>query len=167
MYVWFPVFDPRWSDMTILCNVVDAMAIAYKLLCSFSIATIPRWYGGYHRGDDEWRWSWWRYQDDGDSSLSSRNTLGNGKNRELKISNDKCQMVVAENRGWFALGDVEVEWWEIHVSKLKLPSLSSWKHLRRHKPQLKQAQTKLVKLGGKSVWWDKVMGKLWWWLMNK
>ena len=31
MYVWFLVFDPRWSDMTILCNVVDAMAIAYKL----------------------------------------------------------------------------------------------------------------------------------------
>ena len=36
------------------------------------------------RGDDEWRWSWWRYQDDGDSSLSSRNTLGNGKTANSK-----------------------------------------------------------------------------------
>ena len=37
--------------------------------------------------DDEWRCSWCRYQDDGDSSLSSRNTLGNGK-----IVNSKSQM---------------------------------------------------------------------------
>ena len=35
MYVWFPVFDPRWSDMTILYAMwYDAMALAYKLLCS-------------------------------------------------------------------------------------------------------------------------------------
>ena len=39
------------------------------------------------RGDDEWRCSWCRYQDDGDSSLSSRNTLGNGK-----TANSKSQM---------------------------------------------------------------------------
>ena len=40
-------------------------------------------------GDDEWRCSWCRYQDDGDSSLSSRNTLGNGKttNSESQMSN--------------------------------------------------------------------------------
>ena len=38
-------------------------------------------------GDDEWRCSWCRYQDDGDSSLSSRNTLGNGK-----TANSKSQM---------------------------------------------------------------------------
>ena len=37
--------------------------------------------------DDEWRCSWCRYQDDGDSSLSSRNTLGNGK-----TANSKSQM---------------------------------------------------------------------------
>ena len=39
-------------------------------------------------------------------SLSIRNTLGNGKNRELKISNDKCQMVVAECGG----GVAEAQW---------------------------------------------------------
>ena len=41
------------------------------------------------RVDDEWRWSWWRYQKDGDSSLSSRNTLGNGKtvNSKSQMSN--------------------------------------------------------------------------------
>mgnify|MGYP006909931783 CR=1 FL=1 len=38
-------------------------------------------------GDDEWRCSWCRYQDDGDSSLSSRNTLGNEK-----TANSKSQM---------------------------------------------------------------------------
>ena len=37
--------------------------------------------------NDEWRCSWCRYQDDGDSSLSSRNTLGNGK-----TANSKSQM---------------------------------------------------------------------------
>ena len=38
IYVWFPVFLSRWSDMTILCNVYDAMALAYKLLAlSFSL----------------------------------------------------------------------------------------------------------------------------------
>ena len=57
-------------------------------------------------GDDEWRCSWCRYQDDGDSSLSSRNTLGNGKNRELKISNVKCQMVVAGS----GVGFAEAQW---------------------------------------------------------
>jgi hypothetical protein len=36
------------------------------------------------RADDEWRCSWCRYQDDGDSSLSSRNTLGNGKTANSK-----------------------------------------------------------------------------------
>ena len=31
--------DPRWSDMTILCAMgYDAMALAYKLLCSLSFA---------------------------------------------------------------------------------------------------------------------------------
>ena len=40
-------------------------------------------------GDDEWRCSCCRYQDDGDSSLSSRNTLGNGKtvNSKSQMSN--------------------------------------------------------------------------------
>ena len=33
------------------------------------------------------------------SFLVSRNTLGNGKNRKLKISKGKCQMVVAECGG--------------------------------------------------------------------
>ena len=39
--------------------------------------------------DDEWRCSWCRYQDDWDSSLSSRNTLGNGKttNSKSRMSN--------------------------------------------------------------------------------
>ena len=41
--------------------------------------------------------------------LVSRNTLGNGKNRKLKISNDKCQMVVAKSSGGVALGNAEVE----------------------------------------------------------
>ena len=41
--------------------------------------------------------------------LVSRNILGNGKNRKLKISNDKCQMVVAECGGGVALGNAEVE----------------------------------------------------------
>ena len=45
---------------------------------------------------------------DVDPFLVSQNTLGNG-NRKLKISNDKCQMVVAEMRWWFALGNEEVE----------------------------------------------------------
>mgnify|MGYP007104234702 CR=1 FL=1 len=40
--------------------------------------------------DDEWRCSWCRYQDDGDSSLSSRNTLGNGK--KPRTQNLKWQM---------------------------------------------------------------------------
>ena len=44
-------------------------------------------------GDDEWRCSWCRYQDDGDSSLSSQNTLGNGK-----TTNSKSQMT-------------NVKWW--------------------------------------------------------
>ena len=43
-----------------------------------------------------------------DPFLVSQNTLGNG-NRKLKISNDKCQMVVAGMRWWFALGNEEVE----------------------------------------------------------
>ena len=38
-------------------------------------------------GDDEWRCSRCRNQDDGDSSLSSRNTLGN-----RKTANSKSQM---------------------------------------------------------------------------
>ena len=37
------------------------------------------------RGDDEWRWSWWRYQDDGYSSLSSWNTLGDTTHNTNKI----------------------------------------------------------------------------------
>ena len=37
--------------------------------------------------------------------------LGNGKNRKLKISKGKWQMVVAETSGSFALGDAEVERW--------------------------------------------------------
>ena len=44
--------------------------------------------------DDEWRCSCCRYQDDEDSSLSSRNTLGNGK-----TVNSKSQMT-------------NVKWWE-------------------------------------------------------
>ena len=52
--------------------------------------------------DGEWRCSCCRYQDDVDPSLSSRNTLGNGKNHKIKISKGKCQMVVAGN------GNVEV-----------------------------------------------------------
>ena len=47
--------------------------------------------------DDEWRCSWCRYQDDGDSFLSSRNTLGNGK-----TANSKSQMT-------------NVKWWERKV----------------------------------------------------
>ena len=60
------------------------------------------------RGNDEWRCSWCRYQDDVDLSLSSRNTLGNGKNRKLKILTVKCQMVVAECGGGFGVGNAEV-----------------------------------------------------------
>ena len=44
-------------------------------------------------GDDEWWCSWCRYQDDGDSSLSSRNTLGNGKTTTQNLK-DKSQTVV-------------------------------------------------------------------------
>ena len=36
MYVWFPVFDPRWSDMTILCAMgYDAMALSHELFALF------------------------------------------------------------------------------------------------------------------------------------
>ena len=54
------------------------------------------------RGDDEWRCSWCRYQDDGDSSLSSRNTLGNGK----KTTNSKSQG--QKSNGGSGDGNVEV-----------------------------------------------------------
>ena len=50
-------------------------------------------------GDDEWRCSWCRYQDDGDSSLSSRNTLGNGKTANSKSQTSNVKMVVAESGG--------------------------------------------------------------------
>ena len=76
-------------------------------------------------GDDEWRRSWCRYQDDGHSALSSRNTLGNGKTANSKSHTSNVKMVVAGMRWWFALGNAEVEWWSILVSELKLPSLSS------------------------------------------
>ena len=49
--------------------------------------------------DDEWRCSWCRYQDDGDSSLSSRNTLGNGKTANSKSQMTNVKMVVAESGG--------------------------------------------------------------------
>ena len=49
-----------------------------------------------------------RYQDDVDPSLSSRNTLGNGKNCKLKISKGKCQMVVAECVGGSGVSNAEV-----------------------------------------------------------
>ena len=49
--------------------------------------------------DDEWRCSWCRYQDDGDSSLSSRNTLGNGKTANSKSQTSNVKMVVAESGG--------------------------------------------------------------------
>lgn len=38
MYVWFLVFLTRWSNMILYAMWYDAMAISYKLLCSFSFA---------------------------------------------------------------------------------------------------------------------------------
>ena len=73
------------------------------------------------RSDDEWQWSWWRYQDDGDSSLSSRNTLGNEKTTTQNLK-DKSQMVVAECGG-FALGNAEVEVMVVDYTRCR-----SWKH---------------------------------------
>ena len=56
--------------------------------------------------------SWWcywcRYQDDVDPSLSSRNTLGNGKKTANSKSQRKCQMVVAECIGGFVVSNAEV-----------------------------------------------------------
>ena len=79
-------------------------------------------------GDDEWRWSWWRYQDDGDSSLSSRNTLGNGKtaNSKSQMSNGgsgNAVVVLRKLKGiakmqWWGLENAmrkwRVRWWIIH-----------------------------------------------------
>ena len=45
---------------------------------------------------------------DVDLFLVSQNSLGNGKTANSK-SKGKCQMVVAEKRWWFALGNAEVE----------------------------------------------------------
>ena len=45
-------------------------------------------------GDDEWRCSRCRYQDDGDSSLSGRNTLGNGKTTTQNLKDKSQTMVV-------------------------------------------------------------------------
>ena len=41
-------------------------------------------------------------------SLSSQNTLGNGKNHKLKISKGKCQMAVAECVGDSGVSNAEV-----------------------------------------------------------
>ena len=40
--------------------------------------------------------------------LISRNTLGNGKNRKLKISKGKCQMEIAECVGGSRVSNAEV-----------------------------------------------------------
>ena len=119
------------------------------------------------RGDDEWRCSWCRSQDDGDSSPSSRNTLGDGKTANSKSQTSNVKMVVAESGGGVALGNAEVEWWAIHVSELKLQSLSSWNTLGDTSHNSNKLKQNWVKLG----WWKCMVGKpmrKWWrWLMKK
>ena len=113
--------------------------------------------------NDEWRCSWCRYQDDVDPSLSSRNTLGNGKNRKLKISNDKCQMVVAESGGGLHLAMWEWSDGIYTVSELKAPSLSS----RNTLGDTTHNTNKIgLSWGGGSVWWARLCGSggggSWW-----
>ena len=85
-------------------------------------------------GDDEWWCSWCRYQDDGDSSLSSRNTLGNGKtaNSKSQMSNggSKNAVVVAEaqrdcRNAMMGCGvrNVEMEGKVVNYTRCR-----SWKH---------------------------------------
>ena len=68
------------------------------------------------RVDHEWRRSWWRYQDDVDSSLSSRNTLGNGKTANSKSQTSNVKMVVAKSGGGLhsAMRKWRLWWWTIH-----------------------------------------------------
>ena len=121
-------------------------------------------------GNDEWRWSWWRYQDDGDSSLSSRNTLGNGKttNSESQMSNGCSGMRWWLRKYWWKPGQNGLSCWGYDglytVSELEARSLSS----RNTLGDTTHNTNKIgLSWGGGSVRWAKTMRKLWWWLVKK
>ena len=85
--------------------------------------------------NDEWRCSWCRYQDDGDSSLSSRNTLGNGKtaNSKSQTSNGGSGNAVVLLRK--LKGIVKMQWWVLrHNAEVEGKVMvyytwcRSWKH---------------------------------------